>query len=485
MIHRDKVGRPAARNAGFEAAHGAVCLTLDDDVIPSSELIAVHIAAHKRDSRMFGIGKVTQQPPAARDWYAHSFARAWNRHYAHLEERAPDFTAAFAANLSAPRSVVMSIGGFAKPLNPVADLDDVEFGFRLWRSGLTPRYLPEAHVVHDDQKRGERMLAESRRLGGASIELSNRVPEMMPKLLGWFAATTPREIALRRLMLALQVRPAVLARLGPLIPGRGRQDKWFDFVSRLAFWRGVRQSVAHQRWQQLTYGVPVLMYHAFGESAGGRRYVVSSRAFARQMRILVLLRYHVIEFDRVGRALGEFELLPPRALAITIDDGYADNLQLAQPVLRKRGFPATIFLVSRRIGACNDWSTGDSLARRPLLDAAQVTELAKANIAFGAHTRTHCSLPEIADAQLEQEIGGSRADLEQQLGVPVTSFAYPYGRYDRRALAAVKSGGFRGACTVEPRLVGPGDDPLEIPRVEVKGSDSLARFLIKLWFGGA
>jgi peptidoglycan/xylan/chitin deacetylase (PgdA/CDA1 family) len=328
------------------------------------------------------------------------------------------------------------------------------------------------------------MLADARRDGAGSVTLADQVPEMLPKLLGWFAATTPREIALRRLMIALHVPPAALARLGPLIPGRGRQDIWHGFVSRFAFWRGVREAASREHWIQLTHGVPILMYHAFGEPAGEDRYVISRRRFARQMRLLTLLRYRLTHVDQIATALREHKLLPPKTAAITIDDGYADNLEVARPILRRRGFPATIFLVSQRIGARNDWSTGDTLQDRPLLDASQVAELAGDQIAFGAHTQTHCSLPDVSDNQIEQEIQACKSDLEQQLSTAVTMFAYPFGRYDERAVAAVRAAGYTGALTVHPRLVHLADDPLEIPRVEIKASDSLLRFAIKLWFGG-
>ena len=65
------------------------------------------------------------------------------------------------------------------------------------------------------------------------------------------------------------------------------------------------------------------------------------------------------------------------------------------------------------------------------------------------------------------------------------TFAYPYGRLDERAVAAVRDAGYAGACTVRPRLARLDDDPLLIPRIEVRAGDSLLRFAIKLWAGGA
>jgi peptidoglycan/xylan/chitin deacetylase (PgdA/CDA1 family) len=308
---------------------------------------------------------------------------------------------------------------------------------------------------------------------------------MLPKLLGKFGATSRREIALRRAMLALRVSPSALARLGPLLPAPHRQRVWFEFVARLAFWRGVRRTVSRARWVRLTRGVPVLLYHAFGGPAGWDRYILPMRSFSRQMRALAALRYRVIPFEAFAEALGDCRLPPPRAVVITIDDGYADNAELALPVLRRRRFPATIFLVSSRIGKDNDWTRDGPLRGRPLLSLEQIARMRNGSVRFGAHTRSHCSLPKVADDQVGEEIEGSRADLELRLGTGIETFAYPYGRYDPRAVAAVKESGFIGAGTTEPRLARPDDDPALIPRIEISGSDSLIRFLVKLWFGAA
>jgi peptidoglycan/xylan/chitin deacetylase (PgdA/CDA1 family) len=111
--------------------------------------------------------------------------------------------------------------------------------------------------------------------------------------------------------------------------------------------------------------------------------------------------------------------------------------------------------------------------------------LRKRGIEFGAHTRTHRSLLDLADETMAEEVESSRKELEHALGNPVDTFAYPYGRLDDRAVAAVERAGFLSACTTDPRLAGLDDDPLLIPRLEIKRSDSLPLFLRKVWFGGA
>ena len=306
---------------------------------------------------------------------------------------------------------------------------------------------------------------------------------MRPKLLGWFGATTSREIVLRRTLLALRIPPAALAPLGGLLPGKGRRRVWFEFVSRYAFWTGVRREVSRERWEQLTRGVPVLLYHAFAEADVSDRYVVPRRALSRQLRLLRLLGYRGIHFDELVEAIRGARLPPRRAVVITIDDGYTDNLEIAQPVLSRHDFPFTIFLVSDRLGGAGDWSRGDQLGDRPLLSLAQVERLAAQGVRFGAHTRTHPHLPELPDQELEPQIAGSRRDLEKRIGSPVDVFAYPYGELDDRAVDAVRAAGFAGAGTTQPRLVGLDEDPYLLPRIEVRSTDSLLRVALHVLLG--
>ncbi|MGE5335882.1 MAG: glycosyltransferase [Nitrososphaerota archaeon] len=472
-----KVGRAAARNAAIEAARGRVCLVIDDDVIAGPELVAAHLAAH-REEAVVGIGRLDQAAPGRRDWYASAFAESWNDHFARLEGRDVDWTACYAGNLSAPREALLAVGGFtARPTG-----EDAEIGYLLSaRQGCRVRYLPGAVALHDDVKRRRSLLADSARQGAGHLELSAEHPEMRPRLLGWFLATSRREVALRRALLALRAPPGPLAALGALIPGRRRV--WFQFVSRYAYWRGVRRALDRDRWERLTRGVPVLMYHAFGERDEGDRFVVSRRAFARQLRLLRLLGYRGVEFGELVADLRAGRLPPRRAVAITIDDGYRDNLELAAPLLRRHGFPATVFVVTGRLGGVNDWSADGALHRRPMLEWEGAEGLERDGIRLGAHTRTHPALPGLPVERLDEELAGSREDLEARLGRPVGSFAYPYGELDDEVVEAARRAGFAAACTVEPRLARLDEDPLRVPRVEVRAGDSLRRFLLNVWLG--
>lgn len=482
VLRLDGNGQASAQNAAIEVAAGDFCLFLDDDVVASPELVSEHLAAHSANERMIGVGRLTQRAPDARDWYADEFAVSWNRHYDELGEQPLEWIGCFGGNLSAPRAALEEVGGFATDLRSG---DDIELSFRLQRSGCAPRYLPRAGAVHDDQKRSAQMLADCKRQGISAVELAALHPAMTPALLGWFAATTPREQVLRRLLIAMRASPRLLAGLGRLMPGRGRRQIWFQLVSRYAFWRSARASMSREQWVRTTHGVPVLMYHAFSERDESDRYVVSRRALKRQLRVLSLLRFRAIGFGELAQTLRDGGLPPARCFAITIDDGYRDNLEIAQPLLRRHGFAATLFAITEKLGGVNDWSERDALAGRQMLSVEQVRELAAEGIEIGAHTRRHRPLDELDDGEAAAEIGGSREDLEALLGEQVRTFAYPYGRLGERSAELVAEAGFAGACTVVPRRAQIDDEPLLIPRIEVRAEDSLRRFIFKLWFGGA
>jgi peptidoglycan/xylan/chitin deacetylase (PgdA/CDA1 family) len=478
-LRLQKGGQAAAQNAAIAEAAGRVALILDDDVVAGPRLVSEHLAAHESNRRLLGVGRLEQRPPRRRDYFAAIFARTWNRHYAELRGREIDWTACFGANLSVPIEALRQVGGFATDL-PVGE--DMEVAYRLEKVGCEPRFLPEAKAVHDDEKGWRQLLADSKRQGFGQVVLADRHPEMNARLFGWFGATSRREVAVRRLLLALRVPPRPLVPLGRLLPGEGRKELWFQFVSRFAFWRAAKEAMDPERWEQTTRGVPVLMYHAFSARDEGDRYVVSRREFSRQLRLLKLLGYRGVEFAEVARCLRERRLPPRRAATITIDDGYLDNLEVAEPVLRRHGFPATVFLVSAKLGGVNDWTAEGALASRPLLSAEQVDELRERGVAIGAHTRRHPELPGQSDEEVKDEVGGSREDLRPRFG-EVTTFAYPFGLFDERAVAAADGAGFEGACTVEPRLVSLQDDPLRVPRVEVRAGESLPRFLLNVWLG--
>jgi hypothetical protein len=83
---------------------------------------------------------------------------------------------------------------------------------------------------------------------------------------------------------------------------------------------------------------------------------------------------------------------------------------------------------------------------------------------------------------VDNEVRGSRHDLEDMLNRPVTSFAYPYGRFDQTAIEAVRRAGFRIACTTRTGWLGSDPDPLTVRRVAVFAADDLSSFARKIVF---
>jgi peptidoglycan/xylan/chitin deacetylase (PgdA/CDA1 family) len=228
--------------------------------------------------------------------------------------------------------------------------------------------------------------------------------------------------------------------------------------------------------------IPILMYHNIGHpshGAGLRSLYVRTEAFARQMRMLDILGFQGLSMSAAMPYLrGE---KTGRVAVITFDDGYLDTLENALPVLCAHGFSATSYVVSGHIGQYNVWDAAALNVRKPLMNAAQLREWQAAGMELGAHSRTHPHLPACTDAELHAEVAGSKADLEDLMGAPVTQFCYPYGDLDVRVVAAVRQAGFSAATTTQRGRARPGDDLLVLRRILVSGSSFLHLFLMKLF----
>ncbi len=183
------------------------------------------------------------------------------------------------------------------------------------------------------------------------------------------------------------------------------------------------------------YEVPILMYHHVGDCSTLPGPCVNPKTFERQMEFLKVHRYRVFSLEELLSRLRAGEPLPPKTVAITFDDGYIDNIDHAFPVLKKMGFPATIFMITRNIGQEGSLSEEDL----GILDSSGVS--------IGSHTVSHSFLPNLDSKSALSELEGSKKDLEGVLGHSVTLFSYPAGGLTARSLALVKTTGYEGAVT--------------------------------------
>jgi peptidoglycan/xylan/chitin deacetylase (PgdA/CDA1 family) len=116
----------------------------------------------------------------------------------------------------------------------------------------------------------------------------------------------------------------------------------------------------------------------------------------------------------------------------------------------------------------------------------EMNELASGGLVeVGAHTMTHPSLPTLSAESRRREIVGGRDRLQEILGAPVTSFAYPYGDVDDATASDVADAGFHSACACEGRVVVPRSHPLRLPRLDVLDwdGDTFAKHLER-WLHG-
>jgi peptidoglycan/xylan/chitin deacetylase (PgdA/CDA1 family) len=197
-------------------------------------------------------------------------------------------------------------------------------------------------------------------------------------------------------------------------------------------------------------------------------WTISNREFARQID---WLRKH---FDLISLYETQRRLRIGRnhrpSVAITFDDGYADNCEFAIPLLVRHRIPCTYFVASRNVidnrPFPHDLKSGQPLAVNTI---EQIRALAAAGVEIGAHTRTHPDLGRIkCESRMKEEIADSGKELADLIGKTIRYFAFPYGlpkNLSPDAFRVACEAGYEGVVTAYGGYNFPGEDDFHIQRI--------------------
>jgi peptidoglycan/xylan/chitin deacetylase (PgdA/CDA1 family) len=233
---------------------------------------------------------------------------------------------------------------------------------------------------------------------------------------------------------------------------------------------GVKAARMTARWlrSRLSGRAIILGYHRIADVEGDARSMcVSQHNFQEQLEALRRMA-HPISLTMLVRGLREGGL-PPRAVAITFDDGYVDVLEHACPLLEQHQMPASVFITTGYLGSSFPWDTGAGRAgqngeARALL-GDEVRQIAQHPlIEVGAHSVSHPALARSPVAEQDREIRESKAILETLVGKPVIGFSYPHGSASVVTRQIVRQAGYEYACTSYNDAVRSTSDRLCLPR---------------------
>ena len=191
-------------------------------------------------------------------------------------------------------------------------------------------------------------------------------------------------------------------------------------------------------------GVIVLCYHRFEDINNAM--VLKPADFEKQMQAIQDNGFTVISMQDFLAWRRDEKEIPVKSALITIDDGYVSGYENAWPILKKYGYPFTMFVYINYISSGGKSITWDQLA-----------EMRDAGVEIGCHSYSHQNLkghsPKSAaeikqltyEGWLRKELIGSKKVLEDRLGIKVSTFAYPEGVYNEEARKIVKEAGFEAA----------------------------------------
>ena len=218
-------------------------------------------------------------------------------------------------------------------------------------------------------------------------------------------------------------------------------------------------------WQEAGYAdVPILLFHHITIDKPKNGYSVSLAFFKKYLDYLKENNYHTITMAQLSQALYEGAELPLNPVIITFDDGNQNVFDNAFSLMTEYGFVGVVYIITNRINLDG------------FLSEDQLHQMIDSGWEVGSHGRNHIDLVEQPEA-LRDEVGNSKKELEQLLGIQVLSFAYPFGKADNKAKDWVKQIGYRVALGLGISNEHSASSRFYLSRREVKSELPLDEFI--------
>jgi peptidoglycan/xylan/chitin deacetylase (PgdA/CDA1 family) len=216
----------------------------------------------------------------------------------------------------------------------------------------------------------------------------------------------------------------------------------------------------------------VICYHRFGTETAKDPYKISLKRLRAQLAWLREDGWQGVGLSQVAAAQDGRAALPPKAVLLTVDDGYKAGMAGAE-AFEDAGYRGVFFVNPGSIGG------------RAFMSWDEVRSLESRGHAVASHSGTHPNLAKVPPgksiaawrAWLDEELRGSRLELERRLGHPVTALAWPFGAYDLPLIRAARAAGYDQLYTVSGGLnLGSTLDRWRLRRILLMGHPALAAF---------
>ena len=198
----------------------------------------------------------------------------------------------------------------------------------------------------------------------------------------------------------------------------------------------------------------IIMYHRFGENDFPSTNVKLEK-FEQHIEELNKEKYNIVSLKTITEAFKNSLKLPPRTIAITIDDGYISSYTEAWPRLKKAGIPFTIFISTGSIDEQNKryltWENIRELDAEPLVD-------------IGHHGHAHAHMTNITPSEALTDIAAADEIFERELGYIPNIFAFPYGEYSENLLKTIKVKNYHAALAQYSSVANSNSNLMALPR---------------------
>lgn len=214
--------------------------------------------------------------------------------------------------------------------------------------------------------------------------------------------------------------------------------------------------------------VSVLTYHSV--SNDGWRFSIDLKTLKKQIAFLKK-NYQFITLKTLEKYInGQIKITKP-SVVLTFDDGYSDVL-LLKDYLKKQNIMPVLFLISDT----KNVNVSEIGRRSRYLSKREIKGLMGAGWEIGCHSNTHADLSKLSAKELREEIVTAKKNLEKSLGIPIKYFAYPKGKYSKKAIAYVKAAKYKLGLTMDDGIIKENINVFTVPRIGIDRTHTFSEF---------